>query len=288
MLIAQITDVHIGFDSDNDDELNQQRFDAVLKALDDGPNTPDLLLLTGDLTDQGDARSYQRLKAALADCKFRCLPLVGNHDVRAHFHEVFPGLDDGQGFIQYVEDTGDLRLIIIDTLEEGRHGGAFCAARAGWLEDRLAEAPDKATYIAMHHPPVECGIEWMNTDPEEPWVLNFSAVIARHPQVRGLICGHLHRSVTAAWQGKTVAICSSSAPQVTADFTPMDSDAPDHRPMIVAENPAYALHRWNGRELVTFYLEAGHFPTLARYDEKMQPVVQHMEEERPSSPQPGG
>lgn len=281
MLIAQITDVHIGFDPENDDELNQQRFNAVLKALADGPNTPDLLLLTGDLTDHGDARSYRRLKAALADCAYPCLPMVGNHDVREHFHAVFPGYDDGYGFIQYVHDIGDMRLIIIDTLEDGRHGGAFCAQRAAWLAARLAEAPDRPTYIAMHHPPMECGIEWMNTDADEPWVQNFSAVIAGHAQVRGLICGHLHRSVTAAWQGKTVAICSSSAPQVTADFTPMDSDAPDHRPMIVAENPAYALHRWNGRELVSFYLEAGCFATLARYDEKMQPLVRHMEAERP-------
>lgn len=281
MLIAQITDVHIGFDPNNDDELNQHRFRAVLKAVTDGPNRPDVLLLTGDLTDLGDHRSYQRLRDMIADCGVPCLPLVGNHDVRAAFHSVFSGFSDDDGFVQYVHDAGDVRLVIIDTLEEGRHGGAFCAVRAAWLDARLAEAPDQPTYIAMHHPPIACGIAWMDTDPEEPWVRRLSDVLARHPQVRGLMCGHLHRSVTAMWQGRTVAICSSSAPQVAADFTPIDGAQPDQRAMVVAENPAYALHRWNGRELVSFYMGTGEFSTLARYDAKMQPLVQHMEEERP-------
>lgn len=285
MLIAQITDVHIGFDPHNPDEFNQQRLVAVLAALAEGPNQPDLLLLTGDLADHGDQDSYLRLKAALAACPYPWFPLVGNHDVRDNFHAIFPDYDDGHGFVQYVQDLGDVRLVMIDTLEEGRHGGAFCDQRAAWLDARLGEAPDKPTYIVMHHPPVECGIEWMNTDPEEPWVQRFSAVLERHDQVRGLICGHLHRSVTASWRGRTVAICSSSAPQVTADFTPLDSERPDHRAMIQAEEPAYALHRWNGRELISFYMSAGQHPVLARYDERMQPLVQHLEAERPVSPE---
>lgn len=281
MLIAQITDVHIGFDSNGEDELNLRRFRAVLDSLSAGPNRPDLLLLTGDLADDGAVESYQRLKATLADCPYPCLPMVGNHDRRQNFHAAFADCDDGRGFVQYVHQADNLRLIVIDTLEEGRHDGAFCEQRAAWLDARLSEAPNEVTYIAMHHPPVECGIEWMNTDDDEPWVQRFSAVVGRHPQVRGLICGHLHRSVTVAWQGKTVAICSSSAPQVSADFSPLDSNHPDGRPMIVAENPAYAMHRWNGRELVSFYLEAAEFPVLARYDKKMQALVQSLEAERP-------
>src|SRR3546814_12082306 len=78
---------------------------------------------------------------------------------------------------------------------------------------------------------------------------SFTEVVRRHDQVRGLICGHLHRAVTVAWEGRTIAICSSTAPQVSLDLRPIDADAPDDRPMIVAEDPAYAPHRWNGREL---------------------------------------
>src|SRR3546814_3382683 len=69
----------------------------------------------------------------------------------------------------------------------------------------------------MHHPPIESGIEWMNTHPDEPWVHRFTDVVRGHDQVRGLICGHLHRAVTVAWVGRTIAICSSTAPQVRSE-----------------------------------------------------------------------
>jgi 3',5'-cyclic AMP phosphodiesterase CpdA len=281
MLIAQITDIHIGFDPDNPAEYNRKRLDEVLDVLIEGPNRPDLLLATGDLTDRGDDDSYRRLVTAFSRCPFPVWPSVGNHDLRDSFHARFPGFDDGNGFVQYTVELPDLRLVTVDTLEEGRHGGAFCEQRAAWLDAELAKDSGKPTYIVMHHPPVESGIEWMNTDPDEPWVGAFTDVVQRHPQVRGLICGHLHRSVTVAWEGRTVAICSSTAPQVSLDLRPIDENHPDDRPMIVAEDPAYALHRWNGRELVSFYDHAGAHTMLAKYDERLQPLVRELKAERP-------
>ena len=282
MLIAQITDIHIGFDPDNPAEYNRKRLDEVLDVLIEGPNRPDLLLATGDITDRGDDDSYRRLVTAFSRCPFPVWPSVGNHDLRDNFHARFPGFDDGNGFVQYAIDLPELRLMTIDTLEEGRHGGAFCERRAAWLDAELAKDRTKPTYIIMHHPPVESGIEWMNTDPNEPWVKAFTEVVRRHPQVRGLICGHLHRSVTVAWEGRTIAICSSTAPQVSLDLRPIDENHPDDRPMIVAEDPAYALHRWNGRELVSFYDHAGAHTMLAKYDERLQPLVRELKAERPS------
>lgn len=282
MLIAQITDIHIGFDPDNPAEYNRKRLDDVLDVLIEGPNRPDLLLATGDITDRGDMDSYRRLATAFSRCPFPVWPSVGNHDLRDNFHAQFPGFDDGNGFIQYTIELPEMRLVTVDTLEEGRHGGAFCAERAAWLDAELAKDPVKPTYIVMHHPPVESGIEWMNTDPDEPWVAVFTDVVRRHPQVRGLICGHLHRSVTVSWEGRTVAICSSTAPQVSLDLRPIDENHPDDRPMIVAEDPAYALHRWNGRELVSFYDHAGAHTMLAKYDERLQPLVRELKAERPA------
>ena len=281
MLIAQITDVHIGFEADNPTEFNHKRLNDVLDCLIEGPNRPDLLLATGDLTDKGETDSYCRLAESLNRCPFPVSPSIGNHDLRANFHAQFPGLRDPNGFVQYVTELESLRLVTIDTLEEGRHGGAFCEMRAQWLESQLAADYEKVTYIVMHHPPVASGIEWMNTDPREPWVARFTEVLMRHPQVRGLICGHLHRSAVIAWHGRTIAICSSVAPQVALDLRSLDYGQPDDRPMIVAENPAYALHYWNSQELVSFFLNAGNYTELARYDQKFQQTVNKMKAERP-------
>lgn len=281
MLIGQITDIHLGFDPDNPAEFNRKRLDEVIARLCDGPNVPDILLATGDLVDRGDADSYRRLANALSVCPFPVWPCVGNHDDRANFIAQFAHVPTAGGFVQYEIDTPALRLLVIDTLEEGRHGGAFCDARATWLSERLAEAPDRPTVIVMHHPPVEVGIDWMNTHPQEPWVTRFSTVLAGAPHVTGLICGHLHRPIVAAWQGTTVAICPSTAPLVGLDLNPIDPDRPDNRPMIVADPPGYALHRWNGRELVTHFETADDHVMLAKYDAQMQPLVRSLMAERP-------
>jgi len=281
MLIGQITDIHLGFDPDNPAEFNRQRLDTVLGRLSEPHNRPDLLLVTGDLVDRGDAESYRRLKEVLSGCSFPVWPCLGNHDMRENFIAHFPETPVVDGFIQYEVDVGPLRFLILDTLEEGRHGGAFCETRADWLAARLQEKATKPTIIVMHHPPVEVGIDWMNTHPDEPWVTRFAGTIADKRQVKGVICGHLHRPIVAAWHGTTVAVCPSTAPQVALDLAPIDPDTPDNRPMIIADPPGFALHRWNGRELVSHFDTADEHVTLAKYDEKMQPLVRALMGERP-------
>lgn len=282
MLIAQITDIHLGFEPDNPAEYNRHRLDQVLRLLIDGPNRPDLLLATGDLADRGDEDSYRRLAEALRACPFPVHYCVGNHDDRASFRAVFPDVPAEDGFIHYALSLGGRRLILLDTLEPGRHGGAFCETRAAWLRARLDEDRTTPTLIVMHHPPVEVGIEWMNTHPDEPWVARFADAIAGHGQVQGLVCGHLHRPIVAPWRGTTVTICPSTAPQVALDLMPVDPERPDGRPMIIADSPAFALHRWTDGGLVSHFGTAEAGKVLARYDASMQPQVRSMMEERPA------
>ncbi|HEX7874718.1 MAG TPA: phosphodiesterase [Sphingobium sp.] len=282
MLIGQITDIHLGFEPENPAEFNRARLDRIVEQFTHGVNRPDLILATGDLVDKGDVASYRRLRDAFAHLPCPVLYAVGNHDVRDAFREVFPETPTADGFIQYVVEQGGLRLIVVDTLEEGRHGGAFCETRAAWLTARLNEAPDAPTIIVMHHPPVEVGIDWMNTHPDEPWVQLFARTIKGHAQVQALLCGHLHRAISAPWNGVTVSICSSSAPQVSLDLRPIDPDHPDNRALIVAEPPAYALHRWTESGFVSLFGTVGEQETLAHYDASLQPMVRSMIAERPA------
>lgn len=282
MLIAQITDIHLGFDPDNPAEFNRKRLDQVVRTLCDMEPKPDLLFATGDLVDRGDVDSYRRLRRALAIVPCPIWLCVGNHDVRENFLDVFPNMPTANGFIQYVVDHGPLRFIVLDTLEDGRHGGGFCAIRSAWLRARLAEEPGKPTVIVLHHPPIETGIEWMTTDPDEPWVRELEGALEGHDQVVGLICGHIHRSIVTSWAGRQLAICPSTAPQVALTLAPMNPDAPDGRPMIIADPPAYALHHWNGRALVSHFDTTDEHVVLARYDRSMQPLVRSLLAERPA------
>ena len=281
MLIAQVTDVHLGFEPNNPAEFNRQRLDQVIRKLQMMDPVPDMLLVSGDLVDRGDIASYERLRDALTDCEFPVWLCLGNHDLRDNFSEVFPHIPVNEGFVQYEVETESLRLLMLDTLEEGRHGGAFCAIRNEWLKAQLAAKPDRPTLIVMHHPPVDVGIEWMATDSREPWVARFADAIAGHNQVIGVICGHLHRAISSVWMRTSVVVCPSSAPQTALDLSPIDADAPDSRAMIIADPPGYALHRWNGRELVSHFDNADDHVVIARFDHKMQKLVRHLLDERP-------
>jgi 3',5'-cyclic AMP phosphodiesterase CpdA len=281
MLIAQVTDIHLGFEPDNPAEFNRKRLDQVIRQLCAMKPRPDMLLATGDLVDRGDGESYRRLRNAFAGCPFPVFYCLGNHDVRENFVQWFPETPTADGFVQYEHETPDLRILFLDTLEEGRHGGAFCETRANWLKARLAEKPDTKTLIIMHHPPVEVGVEWMNTHPGEPWVQRVAEAMDGHDQIVGIICGHVHRAITVGWRGKTIAICASTAPQVALDLSRIDPENPDGRPMIIADPPAFALHRWNGQELVSHFDNADEHVVLARFDAKMQDLVRSLLGERP-------
>jgi len=283
MLIAQVTDIHLGFEPDTPGEFNRQRLDRTIATIRDLDPRPELLLCTGDLIDRGDQDSYRRLREALSGLPFPYYLALGNHDERDNFSAVFPEYTFSDGFLQYVVDTAELRILVLDTLEEGRHGGAFCPTRAAWLEARLNEETTKKTLVVQHHPPVEVGIAWMNTDPREPWVHRLAECLAARPNVIGLVCGHIHRAVTTHWEDLVVAICPSTAPQVALDLRPIDPDVPDHRDLILADPPAYALHWWNGRELITHWNTAEDHAVLARYDQNLQGMIQHMLAERPGT-----
>lgn len=283
VLIAQMTDIHVGFDpAAQPEELNLTRFRITLERLLHGPNVPDMLVLSGDITDHGDDESFAKTAALLADCPFPIIPLVGNHDSRAGLLRAFPQVlpADG-GFLHYVVDAPlGLRLICLDTLEEGRHGGAFCEVRARWLADRLAEAPDRPTLIFMHHPPVVAGIDWMDPAPGEAWMERLRAVLEGQRQVLAIHCGHLHRPIATRFAGIPLGVTPSVAPLVAMDLTPIDQDVPDNRELISAEPPTYALHRWDGANLVSHYERVGGWEVLARYHAGLQPMIRGMFAER--------
>ena len=283
VLIAQMTDIHIGFAPDEKpEELNLTRFRATLRRLIEGPNRPDYLVLTGDITDHGDAESFAKTIEILHACPIPILPMVGNHDSREGLLGAFTQVDPADGgFLHYVVDAPlGLRIICLDTLEEGRHGGAFCEVRAAWLAARLAEAPDTPTLIFMHHPPVVAGIDWMDPAPDEGWIVRLRDVLEGQNQVLAIHCGHLHRQIGTRFAGIPLGVTPSVAPLVAMDLTPIDQHVPDDRELISTEPPTYAIHRWNGAALVSHYERVGDWQVLARFTPGLQGMIEGMFAER--------
>ena len=282
MLIAQMTDIHIGFDPDaRPEELNRTRFRATLGRLLDAPNAPDLLVLSGDLTDHGDADSFGKIAALLKDVPCPILPMVGNHDTRDQLLAAFPQCPSADGFVHYATERDGLMILCLDTYEPGRHGGAFCPRRRDWLRARLAESGDMPAVVFMHHPPVVSGIDWMDPVPSEDWIANFAAAIDGHEQrIQAIHCGHLHRPLSTRFRGIPLNVTPSVAPLVAMDLRPIDPTRADNRDLITTEPPIYALHRWDGENLVTHYEVVSDWQVLASYGEHLKPMIREMFAER--------
>ncbi len=282
MLIAQITDLHIGFDRDNPHELNVRRVNMVIDQLNDMASKPDLLVVSGDLVEHpDDDRAYRHMEALVKRWQGPIVWAVGNHDGREGFLKVLPEVPtDPNGFIQYEHEQGGLRFLMVDTLDSGRHGGMVCELRAKWLRDRLREKKDVPTIIVMHHPPVDTGIEWMSALPTEEWVQRVEKVLRPAKQVVAIMCGHVHRPISTGFAGKRLVVASSTAPQVALDLDDVDPLHPDGRALIIGDAPGFALHYWDGANLLSHFDFAGPRNIIASYNSNLQPMMKAFLAER--------
>ena len=257
MIIVQITDTHIKPPG----RLAYRRVDTAaslartIASLNALAPRPDAVLVTGDLVDAGNADEYRHLKTLLAKLEIPYWLLVGNHDGREALREAFPeraelhASDARLPFVQYAVDLGPLRLIALDSTEPGQSAGTLCAARLEWLAQQLDAARGKPTIVALHHPPFDCGIGHMDAIRLDDVAAHaLEALIARHPNVERVLCGHVHRPMFVRFGGTIASAVPAPAHQVTLDL------APDARSTFTLEPPAFALHRYDAkRGIVTHH-----------------------------------
>jgi Icc protein len=269
LTIAQITDLHV---TTRDDPLNhlrnQQRLRQVLRSIHELRPRPVAIIASGDLVDHGRPDEYAELKSILSDAEIPIYFGVGNHDRREPFMAAFGGPGarrDANGFIQYAVDLGGLRLVVCDTLEEGKNRSGFDQVRADWLAATLDEDTETPTIVALHHPPILSGVKWMDPEPDAPWIELLAEVLRGRDQVRVVLCGHVHRPFHGLLAGRLVATSPATSIQVTLDLSEVDLQRPDGREILVAEPPGYVLVVADGGRITTHVCVAGDFEPAVAY-----------------------
>ncbi len=175
MLIVQISDFHLLPKGESAYEAADTA-SALGKAVDHinglAP-APDAVIVTGDIADGGRLDSYHLARELLAPLEMPVFMIPGNHDHKGRMAEVFsdhsylrpdPGSLAGD-FICYTIEEFPVRLIALDTVTPGDHGGGLCPKRLAWLEAALKERPEAATLIFMHHPPFPSAVGHMDLEP---------------------------------------------------------------------------------------------------------------------------
>jgi 3',5'-cyclic-AMP phosphodiesterase len=261
MLIAQLSDPHFAPEDVRlfgrlDTAGCLERAITHLNAL-----APDVVLITGDLTNDGDAPVYAGLATMLAGLQAPFFVLTGNHDDRELTRAQFgAGYLPQSGPLCYAIEHLALRLIALDTLVAGAPWGRLGAEQLAWLDARLGEAPHRPTLVALHHPPFRTGIGHLDhsmlRDADA-----LAAVIGRHGHVERVLCGHVHRSIQRRFAG-TLA---QSAPSCAHQTELVLGEAPA---TWICEPPAVLLHWWEpGAGLVSHVSMIGDYGPPGRFSD---------------------
>jgi 3',5'-cyclic-AMP phosphodiesterase len=236
--LAQLSDIHLS----DDDPAPTLALRAAVSTLLGLTEPPDAVVLTGDLTDHGRPAEYALLRTELERLPMPVHPLPGNHDDVGALLAAFPEVPAAN----YAVEVGGVRLLCCDSTIPGEPGGTL--SDPDWLDATLAEEPRTPSVVAMHHPPYDIGVTWLDrighARPQE-----LASMISRHSQVVRVIAGHVHTASVRGFAGTVAATCPSSYRMLRVD--------PGGRSAMSDATPGFALHLIDGMDAVTHFRPVG-------------------------------
>jgi Icc protein len=191
LTIAQVTDIHL-FHKENHKLLGMQTLDSFYTAIErlkELRNEIDLLLLTGDLSSDGSAESYEYLQNLLKSLNIPTYWLPGNHDKPDVMGSVL-----GLGLISKRKSfiRGGWHFILLDSSVAECVHGYLNSQTLNWLDSELTQVANLPTVVALHHPPFLVNSQWLDrSNLQNPDAL--FTVLDRHPQVHLVLSGHIHQ-----------------------------------------------------------------------------------------------
>jgi 3',5'-cyclic AMP phosphodiesterase CpdA len=241
ILIAQISDLHIKPPG----ALAYGRVDTA-KALERCVVTlnafqprPDLVVISGDLADTPTGEEYAYLKRLLAPLQLPFIGIPGNHDSRELMRASFPDQPyaAASGALNQTRSVAGLEVILLDSSVPGKPHGELEAPTLQWLDATLASSQERPALLFLHHPPFLAGIWHMDRQN----LLNASelaAIVRKHPRVRLIAAGHVHRATLTSFAGVVATICPAPNHAVDLDLGEL------REPSFKVEPPAFHLHAW--------------------------------------------
>ncbi|WP_306368331.1 metallophosphoesterase [Nocardiopsis sp. CC223A] len=202
--IIQLSDVHIvGAGEPLHGQDTVDHLATALRSVEEAGIPLSALLLSGDLADAGDPRSYEILREAVEPVAERlgvpALYMMGNHDERGALRA---GLLDEPGSdapLYYVHRIGGLRIVVLDSTVPGHHHGELGEEQLEWLREELASPAPEGTVLGLHHSPIPSPLPLMDPlglrSPEK------LADVLRGSDVRMVLSGHAHHPAAGAFAG---------------------------------------------------------------------------------------
>ncbi|WP_348749121.1 3',5'-cyclic-AMP phosphodiesterase [Pseudomonas rhodesiae] len=216
-LLVQLSDSHLFAEGDATllGMNTRESLQRVVELVREQQPSIDLMLATGDLSQDGTLESYQQFRALTAaiDAPARWIP--GNHDEPLLMAQAAEHSD----LLEPVVDIGHWRITLLDSAVPGSVPGYLEDQQLQLLAQSLSEAPDRHHLVCFHHHPVSFGCAWMEPiglrNPEALF-----AVLDRFPQVKALLWGHVHQEIDRERNGVRLL----ASPSTCIQFAPGSED----------------------------------------------------------------
>ena len=193
--LTQITDLHLGSDSDSmlGGVRTLESFQCVLQAVEQQGRGTDLLLLTGDLAGDCEPEAYQLLNKTLVEHHKQAIWLPGNHDdfdVMAANMVDYPPVQSHR--------MGSWAVLTLDSSQPNKPGGHISDEQLVQVKQGLDSLADKYVLLAMHHSPVNVGCAWLDQQQIDNQQQLYKLLQA-HGKVKAVITGHVHQQFDGFW-----------------------------------------------------------------------------------------
>lgn len=152
---------------------------------------PNLILITGDLVNNPCKRSYERIYAILKTTQTKTLCLPGNHDDFMLMQQI---INDAQVNCAKHLVLNKWQIVCLNSKQKYSHEGYIENDELNFLETKLTQHQNLNAVIAIHHPPLAISSPWLNKIMLKNKT-KFFTVLRNFPQVKAIICGHIHQQL---------------------------------------------------------------------------------------------
>ncbi|MEK0315528.1 metallophosphoesterase family protein [Cohnella sp. 56] len=205
MRFVHLTDTHMNAPSSDGPFAKfklAEKVKQTCRHIQEANIAPAFVLITGDLSHEGDAADYAYIRTVLDECSALVgAPVhvvLGNHDHRSAFRQGYLGETPSEEAYYYSHDIDGLRLIGLNSQTPGRHDGEIDAAQLAWLSDELAQPAPLGTIVAIHHPMMS--VRGMPGDHLLANRAQLGEVLAG-TDVIGVMAGHVHSNNVGTYRG---------------------------------------------------------------------------------------
>lgn len=189
--IIQISDSHLFADASQSllGVNTEESFQAVVSFIKNAAGKIDLIIHSGDLSQDGSKESYERVAQALKELQVPVYYIPGNHDNVRTLTAVYP-IEPISGHKHIV--LKNWHIILLNSQKPGCVEGYLDASQLTYLQHCLQTYPEHQAIIVFHHQPVLMGCAWLDNlglkNADEFWQL-----ISGYPKVNSVLFGHVHQ-----------------------------------------------------------------------------------------------